>query len=86
MFSEMIRVGTLRAGNTIIQGLIVDKIAIMGLSTNYDTKFGILVNNEVNFFTDKPQFLIEDKLNFITGFVATMQWLDTTDTCMYFFL
>ena len=49
MFSEMIRVGTLRAGNTIIQGLVVDKIAVMGLLTNYSTKVGILVKIEVNF-------------------------------------
>ena len=49
MFSEMVKVDTLRAGNTIIQGLIVDKIAVMGMLTNYNTKVGILVKHEVNF-------------------------------------
>ena len=70
MFCDLVRVGTLRACNAIMQGLIVDQIVVFGLLTSYEMEVGVLVKYYIDFITDESVFLIGDEVNFVTGFMA----------------
>ena len=56
MFCDLVRVGTLRACDAIMRGLIVDKIVVIGLLTNYETEVGVLVKYYIDFITDESVF------------------------------
>ena len=67
MLSDLVRVGTLMACNSIMWGVVGDRVIALGL---LNTEVGILMKYYIDFKTDESVFLIGDEINFAAGFIA----------------
>ena len=76
VFSDLVRVGTLRACDSIMRGDVVDKIVVLGLLASHDTGNGVLVKYYVDLTNDESMFLVGSDITLATGFMAIVQWLD----------
>ena len=76
VFSDLVRVGTFIACNAIIRGTVIDKVVVLGLLANHETETAILMKYHVDFTTDESILFIGDEINFVSGFLAVVKWLD----------
>ena len=72
----MIRVGSLLTQDALVRGIIIDKIVVFGLLTNYETGLAIVMKYFVDFLKEETAFYVGEEINAVRAFIGIIRTID----------
>ena len=73
IFADAVRVGSLLTHDALVRGIIVDKLVVFGLLTNYASKTSIVTKYYVDFVKDESIIYIGEEINTVKAFVGVVE-------------
>ena len=73
IFADAVRVGSLLTHDALVRGIIMDKLVVFGLLTNYASKTSIVTKYYVDFVKGESIIYVGEEINTVKAFVGVVE-------------